>query len=354
MRTLFAVVIVGELFAFVIVLASADSAIHGWSRLGFASMFIQWVGLSSAAMLCLCRPWLRRMTNIVAGLVGYALIMGITLALSEASYWLLLKGVVGVDALPWRAIDPIHGLVGVASDSGLTGHGRFLIRNLTIGAIVTALALRYFYVQHQWRMNLESESRARIQALQSRIRPHFLFNSMNTIASLTRSQPELAEQVTEDLADLFRVSLGDASIPVSLERELEVCQQYLRIERQRLGDRLSSHWDVDGLPIDAVVPGLIVQPLIENAVYHGIEPAAEGGTIDVRGRRDGATLNLSIANSISPDRDRSHRPGNQMAQDNVDQRLQAFFGTSARLEAYENGDRYVIELEFPYVTEGPG
>jgi hypothetical protein len=123
---------------------------------------------------------------------------------------------------------------------GTMWHLEFLAKNLAITAIVAAVALRYFYVQHQWRSRVQSEAKARIQALQSRIRPHFLFNSMNTIASLTRTSPELAEQVTEDLADLFRASLGDASVPVTLEREIEVCRQYLRIEEQRLGARVST------------------------------------------------------------------------------------------------------------------
>lgn len=135
-------------------------------------------------------------------------------------------------------------------------HLEFLLRNIAIAAIVSALAFRYFYVQLQWRLNLESEAEARIQALQSGIRPHFLFNSMNIIANFIRSQPALAEQVVEGLADLFRVSLGDTRVPVTLERELEVCHEYLRIEQLRLGERLSIEWCIDSLPADALVPAL--------------------------------------------------------------------------------------------------
>src|SRR5690606_35547004 len=115
--------------------------------------------------------------------------------------------------------------------------------------------------------------------LQARIRPHFLFNSMNTIASLTRSNPEQAEQAIEDLADLFRASLGDAHTQISLEDELEIARTHQRIEQLRLGDRLRVSWDIDGLPPRAQVPCLIVQPLLENAVYHGIEMLPAGGTV---------------------------------------------------------------------------
>jgi len=231
------------------------------------------------------------------------------------------------------------------------GHWQFLLRNLGISAIVSAVALRYFYVQHQWKANLESETRARIQALQSRIRPHFLFNSMNTIASLTRSDPTLAEQVTEDLADLFRVSLGDANVPVKLERELEVCRQYLNIEKQRLGDRLEDRWRVDDLPSDALIPGLSLQPLLENAVYHGIEPAAAGGTIDVSGGSEGSTLWVRIANSMPEASEVSLRStGNRMAQENIDKRLAAFFGHGTGFRIDTASGEYAIELRFPYVT----
>ena len=226
-------------------------------------------------------------------------------------------------------------------------HREFLLRNLGISAIVTAIALRYFYVQFQWRANLESEAQSRIQALQSRIRPHFLFNSMNTIASFTRTKPELAEQVVEDLADLFRVSLGDARIPVSLSRELEVCREYLRIEELRLGERLKMDWMVDDLPGDAQLPALSLQPLLENAVYHGIEPAPDGGTITLRGEREGDRLQIVISNTLSPDAGNT-REGNQMAQENVRQRLQAFFGPSSDLtaEAFENTYRVCITIPY--------
>jgi two-component system, LytTR family, sensor histidine kinase AlgZ len=149
--------------------------------------------------------------------------------------------------------------------------------------------LRYFWVAAQWRRNVEAEARSRIRALQARIRPHFLFNSMNTIAALTRSDPARAEEAVEDLADLFRASLSDATSTVTLKEELELSRIYQRIEQHRLGDRLAVEWRIKALPLRARIPALSVQPLLENAIYHGIEQLAGGGTVVVEGRYDRAT-----------------------------------------------------------------
>jgi two-component system, LytTR family, sensor histidine kinase AlgZ len=354
-RMVFAVVLVGVLLAFVLVLAPTGGSGPFWQDLALTSLFVQWVALTSAGLLCLARPWLRHTSNAMAGLIGYVLILSVTLVLSEAAYWLIARQVV-VFAPPPPVVFGGSGVELTQSPSDLltpAWHMEFLLRNLAISAIVSAVALRYFYVQHQWRTKVESEARARIQALQSRIRPHFLFNSMNTIASLARTQPALAESITEDLADLFRVSLGDASVPVPLARELEICERYLHIEEQRLGERLRQRFDVEALPSDALVPALILQPLLENAVYHGIEPATEGGVVEVVGRREGATLFVEIENPLPDGRAASARPGNQMAQENVRQRLDAFFGGRAGLEVVAEGERYRVRVRFPYLTQAP-
>ena len=315
------------------------------------SLFIQWVALTSIGVLCISRRWLRLLDNWVAGAVSYAMVLVVTLLLSEVAFLLLEQRLIDVklysamqmsEEAYWFAQQQL-----ASSETSTALHQEFLLRNLGISAIVTAIALRYFYVQFQWRANLESEAQSRIQALQSRIRPHFLFNSMNTIASFTRSKPELAEQVVEDLADLFRVSLGDARIPVSLSRELEVCREYIRIEELRLGERLKMCWQVDDLPGDAQLPALSLQPLLENAVYHGIEPAPDGGTITLEGKCDNNLLQIIITNTLSPD-GRNSREGNQMAQENVGQRLQAFFGPASGLRVESGEQTYQVQITFPY------
>lgn len=331
-RMVFAVVVVGELLAFLLVLSPANTSRDRWGDLALISLFIQWVDLSSVALLCACRRCFRMIGNAKAGVISFGLVLLVVAVLSESTYWLVQYRLPAIELHAGWHLD-------------------FLFRNLCIGAIVAAVALRYFYVQFQWRRNIESEARARIQALQSRIRPHFLFNSMNTIASLTQAQPSLAEQMLVDLADLFRVSLGDARIPVSLEREIEVCREYLRIEQQRLDDRLTIELRLDNLPSNALLPALSLQPLVENAIYHGIEPDPDGGVVTISGEWDGDHLVLEISNSVPRCSAQERSTGNQMALDNVRQRLEAFFGQQGDLRVESGGDGYVVRVSFPYVSE---
>jgi two-component system sensor histidine kinase AlgZ len=328
-RVIFVVVLVGELLAIAFVLVPMPRA-DPWNALAVVSLFTQWVALGSSAMLCVGRGWLTRLGNLGAAMASYLIILALTAAVSVAVVWLVPLGAGLPEPAGWY----------------------FLARNLAVSAIVAAVLLHYLYVQYQWKTNLESEAQARVQALQSRIRPHFLFNSMNTIASLTRSQPEVAERAVEDLAELFRVSLSDARVPVTLDHELQICRQYLAIEALRLGSRLRIEWVVDELPGDVVLPALILQPLVENAIYHGIEPVTEGGVLHIGVRRDeGDQLVVSIYNPIPPiplEGPARRRQGNRMAQDNVRERLRAFFGEKARLEAGTDGGQYRVSMVFPY------
>ena len=195
-------------------------------------------------------------------------------------------------------------------------HAGFLLRTFAISAIVIALAMRYLYVSSEWRRSIVLEAQSRISALQALIRPHFLFNSMNTIASLTRSDPARAEEAVEDLADLLRANLGGPKDRTTLKEELEVAAIYQRIEKLRLGDRLQVDWRVDYLPMRALIPSLTIQPLLENAIYHGIELLPEGGQVVVSGDRDGEQLRIEIANPVAADEERA-TSGNKMALANI-------------------------------------
>ena len=225
------------------------------------------------------------------------------------------------------------------------------MRAPTIAAIVGALALRYFHVAHEWRRSVELEARSRIRALQARIRPHFLFNSMNTIASLTRSDPARAEEAIEDLSDLFRVSLSEARAQITLREELEVARIYQRIEQLRLGDRLQVRWKVADLPAEAIVPSLLLQPLLENAIGHGIEPLPEGGTVMIEGHAEGGIATIEVSNPVSATA-RAVRAGNRMALDNIRQRLDLAFPGRASVEVDESSTTYRVKIRFPLVA-GP-
>ena len=207
--------------------------------------------------------------------------------------------------------------------------------------------MRYLYVSSEWRRSIVLEAQARISALQALIRPHFLFNSMNTIASLTRTDPRQAEEAVEDLSDLLRASLSSNRNRTTLKEELEVAAIYQRIERLRLGDRLHIRWDIDDLPMRARIPSLTIQPLIENAIYHGIELLPEGGEVVVSGKRDGKYLEIAVTNPVAPGKSRS-KDGNKMAMANIRQRFELAYGSRAQVEVDDGNDRYAVMLRFPF------
>ena len=171
---------------------------------------------------------------------------------------------------------------------------------------------------------------------------------MNTIASLTRSNPEQAEQAVEDLADLFRASLNDASARISLDEEIEIARTHARIEQLRLGERLRIEWDIDALPLNARVPSLIVQPLLENAVYHGIETLPGGGCVSIRGTRLADALQIEVRNPIALETGYGEREGNRMALENIRQRLELAWPGRARVETELNNGEFCARLIFPY------
>lgn len=327
MRALFAIVIIGELLAFVLTLARSGVGPNAVADLALISFYTQWVGLSAAAALCLARRALSRIPEVYAAVLSYLLVLLVILVVCEFAWWV---------------VNPIVGM-GAIIDST---HQELIARTLGISAIVAAVVLRYFYVQHHWRLRTASEASARLEALQARIRPHFFFNCMNTIASLTRSNPERAERAVEDLADLFRASMSESRTLVTLAAELELARRYLDIEALRLGPRLSVAWQVDTLPLDVQIPLLSLQPLLENAIYHGIEPCPQGGTIKVEGHLNTASLEITVSNPLDADVAATHS-GNRLAQDNVRQRLYAHFGEAGRLQVETVGGEYRATLSIP-------
>jgi len=199
-----------------------------------------------------------------------------------------------------------------------------------------------------------SLSEARLIALQARIRPHFLFNSLNTVLGLLRSDPQKADSTLQDLAELFRVFMRDTRELVPLSAEIETCRQYLAIETLRLHPRLQVRWALAELPMDALVPSLLIQPLIENAVHHGIEPLAVAGQIEISGRLSADRIRIEIINPLPPKGLGSGRMGNQMALSNVRERLMLLFDMEAELRMDTEGDRFRLTLDFPYRSERRG
>ncbi|MGH8282707.1 MAG: sensor histidine kinase [Gammaproteobacteria bacterium] len=330
------VILIAELVAFLLVIARhlPGEGVPLWLDLARISLFLQWIGLTSAAVLCSARKPLARMPLRGAAAVSFALLLITTGVLSEIAYELSTYTGIG------------HGLLPL-------NHAGFVLRNLIICAIVSVLMLRYFYVQHQWKRNVQREARARIEALQSRIRPHFLFNSMNTIAALIHSTPDLAERTLEDLADLLRASLRQTAPTVTLADEIAMTRQYQHIEELRLGERLKVNWQMDGLPQDAHVPQLMLQPLLENAIYHGIETQSESGVVQILGTRELDTLHIEIRNPLPPAEAPRRRRGNKIALNNVRQRLELAWPGRASLSVKAADGLYRVLLHFPYENQAP-
>jgi two-component system, LytTR family, sensor histidine kinase AlgZ len=330
-RAVLAVVLIAELLAVTLSLARPSAAFL--TELARISMFLQWLGLTSAAVLCYARPFLARFSIPRATVLAFALLMANTALISEAA--LFFGGSLGAE--------------GAAAGLFPRDHWSFLLRNEGICVIVTALLLRYFFVAHQWQQHVRTEARSRIEALQARIRPHFLFNSLNTIAALTRSNAARAEEAVEDLADLFRATLRDSHSPLRLKEELELSRIYQRIEELRLGERLKVRWNVAELPMRAFVPGLTVQPLLENAIYHGIEPLEHGGTVTVTGRVSNGRIEIVVANPVAPPRsDAVEHAGNRLALENIRQRLELAYGAEGAIEVEQPAGEYRVTIRFPY------
>jgi two-component system sensor histidine kinase AlgZ len=313
-------VLIGELLVLVLLFAGGPVT---WIRLALMSLFVQWVAICSAGVLCWSRKWLASFGLVPGALLAFLLVMGVTLVVGLGADRIMASG----------------------SDAGVAWTTMF--GQMVISGIITALALRYFHVQHQLRVQEQSELQSRIQALQSRIRPHFLFNSMNIIASLIATDPETAESVVEDLSELFRASLNDAGNQVSLQDELDLCERYVRIEALRLGDRLRLEWDLEEPAQPVKIPLLTLQPLLENAIYHGVQPLPEGGTIKVRLWFSEDDVHVEITNPL-PDSDvRDRNQGNKMALNNIRSRLTVLYGARAELTTVAVEQQYVTSLRYP-------
>ncbi|MCC8998933.1 MAG: histidine kinase, partial [Candidatus Contendobacter sp.] len=196
-----------------------------------------------------------------------------------------------------------------------------------------------------------AEARARLRALQARIHPHFLFNTLNTIASLIPGQPDRAEQAVLDLADLLRSALAHRE-PIALHQELELTRRYLAIERLRLGDRLRVDWRLDpDLPLDLPIPALLLQPLVENAIQHGIQCLPEGGILIIQIEKHAAALRITVINPQPRDSGERPRAGQRIAQDNIRQRLQLAYATPDPLAITETPDHYQVSFTIPLIAQ---
>ena len=312
----------------VVVAALVPVGGRGWDAHGFliASSYALWLALSVTALLCV----LRERLSLLPGRSG---------ALAAVALALVVAAV---------AAAIVHGLFASVDTSGaFPGFWRFTGGSAAVVGLLSALALRYFYVIDRWQAQVEAHARAEADALQARIRPHFLFNSMNMIAGLLRRDPAVAERAVLDLSDLFRAALVAGEGRSSLREELDLAERYLAIEQLRLGTRLQVEWRRrEPLPLDLPMPRLVLQPLLENAVLHGISRLPSGGTIEIEVAAADGLLALQVRNPAPPPEEAGmHGAGHALR--NIRHRLGYMFGRDADMVSGWDGGYYACRIVLP-------
>lgn len=314
-----------QLLVLLLFLSPTGDELNGFGAFAMASAFGQWLALAAALVMCGLRRPLSRFRPISAFMMASVLPAIVT----AVAAWLLF---VLDDAMGARILQPI-------------GVFHFIFSIALMMAILCAVMLRYFYILEQWREQVRANAKASLQALQARINPHFLFNSMNTIAALVRRDPQTAETAIEDLSDLFRAALGDENAEATLAEELQIARQYLAIEQLRLGERLRVHWQLsDDLPMALRMPRLTLQPLFENAVIHGIAILPDGGEITIAAENTDRQLHVIISNPVLFGNPIS---GNGHALDSIRRRLALYYGAHASLTETTGNGHFSIQLGIP-------
>ena len=309
--------LIANLFVLAAAVLRAATPADLWLEFLLVAAFCEPVLILSVVLLCAARRLLHAM-GYLPSLVAIA-------AFEVALAWVVYQAAAGL--VPDRRMLPFAQVAFLA-------------------LFVTGCLIAYFDLRS--RALAPAIAEARIQALQARIRPHFLYNSINAVLSLIRSEPRRAERALEDMADLFRVLMADNRTLAPIGNEVELARQYLAIETLRLGDRLRIRWRTDTMPADALVPPLVLQPLVENAVYHGIEPSPAGGEIAIDIARVGALVEMTLTNPV-PAASR-HATGNKMAMANIRERLQLHFDAEASLRSEVRDGTYRVTIRVPYIT----
>lgn len=319
--------VVMELVAVCFTLAGAQADTDLMRRLALLSLYLQWIGLCGGAALCGMRRLFTVARASVVFLACWMTLILIVMVLSSVAWYLGTSPNFGV-------LDPGEPRVA------------FILRHTCIAAIVSLMLLRYFWTRHQWQEQVQAEGESRFQALNARIRPHFFFNALNSLAALIMIRPAEAELMVEDLADVFRASLEKAGRMAPLVDEIGVCNAYLRIEKARLGEKLEVKWDVPESLLSWPVPMLIIQPLVENAVYHGVSRLKEHGIIRINIYSAQRALIVEVENPMPPaDGSKSH--GNQIAIDNIASRLNLIYGERGRLDLGPDNGVWRARLSIP-------
>lgn len=322
--------VVAELVVLVLALSPDGGTRWNLQRFASASGFALWLALTIAVLLCVSRKQVSRLPVVLGSAVAVV-----------GSAWVAALGAALVHQL-----DRNIGFDLVPASVALS---QFAFGSAAIAALITAVVLRYLYILDGWQAQVEAIARAEADALQARIRPHFLFNSLNAITSLVRRDPVVAERALLDLSDLFRAALGAGQSGSTLREEVDLAERYLDIESLRLGDRLQVAWDkVEPLPWSLPLPRLLLQPLVENAVLHGISRLQQGGCVEVAITADKAQLRIVVRNPAPTPRGQDHESnGARHAQRSIGDRLAYAYGPQATMTSGWDAGYYRCKLRIP-------
>ncbi len=322
----------GNVLALVLSLAEAQS----WQALNFMHLlqyilYINWVLLSFAACVELFHQYFDRMGIKSALITGLLLLQAIVLVTTVSLNILIHFGM----------NFHLHDLTSEIAFKQVGMH-------LSFGILLGTLCFRYLYLREQWTRQRHSELNSRIQAMQARIQPHFLFNSLNSAISLISIDPDKAEHMLLNLSRLFRASFQELKL-VSLQEEIDLCQRYLEIEQIRLGDRLQVEWKLENKDLysQVQIPLLTLQPLLENSIFHGVEKILTKSTISVLIEILQNQINIIITNPYSQDHAALKR-GNGIAIENVRQRLKAYYGPTVTFRTYAGKGIFTTVVQYQY------
>ena len=326
------IVVLAEFLAIIFTVVTPAITNNIFHDLVLISLFLQWIAVMSVSALCLAGPHLNRLPEKRALVAAFAILLCITWLVGELSVWLLAA----FDYIPSARPE---------------WHLYFHAQNLIVSGIINALALRYFVARHQLRQKTLAAERARSALLKLRIRPHFLFSSMNIIASLTQRAPAKAEAAIEDMADLFRMMLDDSKDLIPVQSEIQIARKYLKLEKLRLADRLNANWSVHGISRQAKTPALMLQLLLETAIHYAIEQLQEGGDIDINVHIENADLLVSVGCPMPPtpwasDDERDAVLGN------IRLRLQDRYGDNANLKIEHDEKYFSVQIQHPAFEGG--
>lgn len=317
---IFTIIVVAEIMVVIYSLSFLSFDYAYLNRLAVISLLAQLIAINTIVMLSKARHVLNKLPIMP----GVLLVLVLTFVMAAVYTWVMA----------W---------IDASLDFGWFNHAALTTVKISLATSLTFLTLlRYFYVQNQWAYQVQALAKAQMNALQARIKPHFLYNSLNSIASLIAFDPPAAERAVLNLSGLFRKAFTDRKNSITtLAKELEWIGEYLAIEKLRLMDRLEFNKQVDEHLLETEIPLLTIQPLIENAVIHGIQNLSDGGVIDLRIKDNGHGFLVRVQNPYRKDK---VRPGNQTGLDNIQQRLKLFFGDAVKFETDDEID-FIVQWE---------